>query len=41
MLEIMYELPSIPGLKECVVTREVILNRDRPLLVSAPEAESA
>jgi len=29
MLEIMYELPSIQGLKECVITREVILNREK------------
>jgi ATP-dependent Clp protease ATP-binding subunit ClpX len=41
MLDIMYELPGIPGLKECVITREVILNRDRPLLVSEPKVESA
>ena len=36
MLEMMYELPSMPGLKECIVTREVILNRERPVLVSEP-----
>src|SRR5205807_1531149 len=30
MLEIMYDLPSIQGLKECIITREVILNRERP-----------
>ena len=33
MLEIMYELPSIEGLTECVITREVILNREAPLLI--------
>jgi len=41
MLEVMYELPSIPGLKECIITREVILNRDRPILISEQKAESA
>src|SRR3989338_7443910 len=41
MLEIMYELPSIQGLKECVITREVILNRERPLLVSEAQEQSA
>ncbi len=41
MLEVMYELPSIPGLKECIVTREVILNKDRPILISEQKAESA
>src|SRR5690349_1031140 len=41
MLEIMYELPSIQGLKECVITREVILNHERPVLVSEAQEQSA
>ncbi len=41
MLDVMYELPSIQALKECVVTREVILNRERPILISGTKAESA
>ena len=41
MLEIMYELPSIQGLKECVITREVILNRERPILVSEAKEQTA
>ena len=41
MLEIMYELPSIEGLKECVITREVILNHEPPMLVSEPKEQSA
>ncbi|HEY7539794.1 MAG TPA: ATP-dependent Clp protease ATP-binding subunit ClpX, partial [Methylomirabilota bacterium] len=41
MLEIMYDLPSIQGLKECVITREVILNRDRPILVSEAKEQTA
>ena len=41
MLEIMYELPSIQGLKECVITREVIVNHERPLLVSEAQEQSA
>jgi len=41
MLEIMYELPSMPGLKECMVTREVILNKDRPILISEQKEQSA
>ncbi len=39
MLEIMYELPSIQGLKECVITREVILNHDRPVLMTEAAQE--
>jgi ATP-dependent Clp protease ATP-binding subunit ClpX len=41
MLEIMYELPSIQGLKECVITREVIMNHDSPVLVTEPAKETA
>src|SRR5216110_1539585 len=41
MLEIMYDLPSIQGLKECIITREVILNHERPLLVSEAQEQSA
>ena len=41
MLEIMYDLPSIQGLKECVITREVILNRERPILVTEAKEQTA
>ena len=41
MLDVMYELPSIHGLKKCIITREVILNRERPILISETKAESA
>jgi len=41
MLEMMYELPSMPGLKECIVTREVILNKERPILISEQKEQSA
>ncbi|MEX2224181.1 MAG: ATP-dependent Clp protease ATP-binding subunit ClpX [Candidatus Rokuibacteriota bacterium] len=41
MLEVMYELPSLPGLKECIMTREVILNKDRPILISEQKEQSA
>jgi ATP-dependent Clp protease ATP-binding subunit ClpX len=41
MLEVMYELPSLPGLKECIITREVIVNKDRPILISEQKEQSA
>jgi ATP-dependent Clp protease ATP-binding subunit ClpX len=41
MLDVMYELPSIQGLTECVITRDVILGRERPILISERKAESA
>jgi ATP-dependent Clp protease ATP-binding subunit ClpX len=41
MLEIMYELPSMDGLKECLVTREVILNHERPILITEPREQTA
>ena len=42
MLDVMYELPSIQGLTECIITREVILGSEHPVLVSDQrKAESA
>jgi ATP-dependent Clp protease ATP-binding subunit ClpX len=41
MLDVMYELPSIQGLSECIITREAIMGSERPMLVTEPKAESA
>ncbi len=42
MLDVMYELPSIQGLTECVITRDVIMGLERPVLISEQrKAESA
>ena len=41
MLDVMYDLPSIQGLRECIITREVILNHERPILIMEQKAESA
>jgi ATP-dependent Clp protease ATP-binding subunit ClpX len=31
MLDLMFNLPSMKKLKECVITREVVLNRETPI----------
>lgn len=41
MLDIMYELPSIPNLKECIVGQEVITKSGKPKLVFASAEEQA
>ncbi|MFW5931178.1 MAG: ATP-dependent Clp protease ATP-binding subunit ClpX, partial [Desulfosalsimonas sp.] len=33
MLDIMYKLPSTPGVKECVIGEEVVLNKEEPILL--------
>jgi len=33
MLDIMYQLPSTPGVTECVITEEVINQREEPILI--------
>nr|HID58319.1 ATP-dependent Clp protease ATP-binding subunit ClpX [Desulfobacterales bacterium] len=33
MLDIMYEIPSMTGVKECIIGEEVIENKDRPILL--------
>jgi ATP-dependent Clp protease ATP-binding subunit ClpX len=41
MLDVMYELPSISNVKECVVSEEVIMNHEKPILIYEEEAEIA
>ncbi len=41
MLDVMYELPSISNVKECVVSEEVISNHEKPILIYEEEAEIA
>jgi ATP-dependent Clp protease ATP-binding subunit ClpX len=46
LLEVMYEIPSMEGVRKCVVDENVIVNRSRPLLMTEreqriPYAESA
>ncbi len=41
MLDVMYELPSISNVKECVVSEEVIVNHEKPILIYEEEAEIA
>ncbi|MBL0731647.1 MAG: ATP-dependent Clp protease ATP-binding subunit ClpX [Desulfosarcina sp.] len=33
MLDIMYEIPSLQNVKECVINQEVIMNKENPILV--------
>src|SRR5690554_4147620 len=33
MLDIMYELPSLENVRECVITEESVLHREKPMLV--------
>ncbi|WP_022853821.1 ATP-dependent Clp protease ATP-binding subunit ClpX [Thermodesulfatator atlanticus] len=41
MFEIMYELPSMEGVKEVVVTEEVILKREKPIIIYESQAQQA
>jgi len=41
MLDIMYELPSLKNVRECVISEEVILNHEPPILLYEKKAESA
>jgi len=33
MVDVMYEIPSLGDVKECVVTKEVVLKKERPILI--------
>lgn len=41
MLDIMYEIPSKPNIKECIITEELVLQKGPPLLIYEDEVESA
>ncbi|MBI4654555.1 MAG: ATP-dependent Clp protease ATP-binding subunit ClpX [Nitrospirae bacterium] len=41
MLDIMYEMPSKSGVKECIVTQDIILKKEKPILIYEKHAESA
>jgi ATP-dependent Clp protease ATP-binding subunit ClpX len=39
LLEVMYEIPSMDGVRKCIVDENVIINRTRPLLMTEREQE--
>ncbi|MBI5664785.1 MAG: ATP-dependent Clp protease ATP-binding subunit ClpX [Nitrospirae bacterium] len=41
MLDVMFEIPSRPEIKECIITEEVITKKEKPLLIYEEKAESA
>jgi len=41
MLDIMYELPSRPDVKECVISEEVVMNKEKPILLFENKSETA
>lgn len=41
MLDIMYELPSSPDVKECVISEEVVMNKEKPILLFENKSETA
>ncbi len=41
MLDIMYDIPSKDNIEECVISEEVVLKKDKPIIVYQRAAESA
>jgi len=41
MLDIMYEIPSIEDVKECVIGEDVVLNKEDPILLYEPKKKKA
>ena len=41
MVDIMYTIPTLENLKECIINREVIQNKAEPILVFEKQQESA
>jgi ATP-dependent Clp protease ATP-binding subunit ClpX len=41
MLDIMYDLPSRNDVRECVITEDVVMNKEKPILIFETKSESA
>jgi ATP-dependent Clp protease ATP-binding subunit ClpX len=41
MLDVMYEIPSQPNIRECIISEEVVLHRESPILVYEKGVEVA
>lgn len=41
MLDVMYEIPSQQGIKECLITEDTIIKKEKPILIYEKQAESA
>jgi len=41
MLEVMYDIPSQRDIKECVISEEVVLNQEKPIMIYDQKSESA
>ena len=41
MLDVMYEIPSQKGIRECLITEETVAKKEKPILVYEKQAESA
>jgi ATP-dependent Clp protease ATP-binding subunit ClpX len=41
MLDVMYEIPSQKGIKECLITEETVTKNEKPILMYEKQAESA
>lgn len=41
MLDVMYEIPSQKGIKECMITEDTVTKKEKPILIYEQQAESA
>ncbi len=41
MLDVMYEIPSQKGIKECLITEDTVVKNEKPILIFEKQAETA
>ncbi len=41
MLDVMYDIPSRSGIRECIINEDVVMNREKPILLLETESETA
>jgi len=41
MLDVMYDIPSQKGIKECLINEETVIGNETPILIYEKQADSA
>jgi ATP-dependent Clp protease ATP-binding subunit ClpX len=41
MLDVMYEIPSQKGIKDCLITEDTVQKSEKPILIYEKQAETA
>ncbi len=40
MLDVMYDIPSIDNVEKCIITKETVVNNERPMLIHGEQKKA-